>query len=391
MRPTRKLLSIAHSYAVGLNRRLVHELARVGGQRWEVTAVAPTYFFGQRDLRPVALQALSGDVCRVEAVSAYLTRRVHLFFYGARLRTILREGWDLVHCWEEPYVAAGLQVARSTPAAVPLVYATFQNLSKNYPPPFNWIERLVMHRAAGWIAFGQTITETLVSRAGYRDRPMRTIPLGVDIERFRPDRSEGRSVLRALKWNPDGAPVVGFLGRFVPEKGLQLLMRALDQIAGPWRALFVGAGPMEGRLRAWAGAHGDRVRICADVTHDAVPAYLNAMDVLCAPSQTTKHWREQFGRMLIEAFACGVPVIGSNSGEIPYVVGDAGKIVPEGDEIGWVAALQELLEDTTQRRELSQRGRARAEAVYAWPLVARRHLEFFDEILEGRQDAAQWG
>jgi glycosyltransferase involved in cell wall biosynthesis len=391
MRPTRKLLSIAHSYAVALNRRLAHEMAKVGGRCWEVTAIAPKFFHGQCDLRSVELQALSDEACRLEAIPAHLTRRVHLFFYGARLRTVLREGWDLVHCWEEPYVVAGLQIARWTPAHVPLVYATFQNLPKRYPPPFNWIERLTMRRAAGWIAFGQTIAATLITRASYRDKPMRTIPLGVDIDRFRPDAAAGRDVRRALKWNAAGPPVVGFLGRFVAEKGIELLMRVLDQMATPWRALFVGAGPMEGRLRTWAGAYGDRVRICTDVAHDAVPAYLNAMDVLCAPSQTTKHWREQFGRMLIEAFACGVPVIGSDSGEIPYVVGDAGRIVAEADELAWGAALRELLGDSALRRELSQRGRARAEAQYAWPLIAHRHLKFFDAILDGGQDATQWG
>ena len=58
------------------------------------------------------------------------------------------------------------------------------------------------------------------------------------------------------------------------------------------------------------------------------------MDLLCAPSRTTPRWREQFGRMLIEAMACGVPVIASPSGEIPYVVGDAGVLVPEGDPDG---------------------------------------------------------
>ena len=67
------------------------------------------------------------------------------------------------------------------------------------------------------------------------------------------------------------------------------------------------------------------------------------MDILVAPSQTVSNWREQFGRMLIEAFACGVPVIGSDSGEIPYVIQDAGVVVGEKDELGWIAAIAELL------------------------------------------------
>src|SRR5262249_36571637 len=161
---------------------------------------------------------------------------------------------------------------------------------------------------------------TLSARKGYRDLPMRLIPLGVDVNSFYPDAAARAAVRRELGWEEEGPPVVGFLGRFAPEKGLDLLMRVLDGLSTPRRALFVGAGEMEGRLRNWAADRGDNVRLCTDVRHAQVPRYLNAMDILCAPSQTMPNWREQFGRMLIEAFACGVPIIGSDSGEIPYII-----------------------------------------------------------------------
>src|SRR5205823_7613204 len=100
-------------------RRLAHELARASGARWEVTAVAPSSFRG--DLRNLALQQDAGEPCRVEGVRARFTRRVHVMLYGDRLRRLLRdEPWDLVHCWEEPYVLAGGQIARWTPAGTAL-------------------------------------------------------------------------------------------------------------------------------------------------------------------------------------------------------------------------------------------------------------------------------
>ena len=111
------------------------------------------------------------------------------------------------------------------------------------------------------------------------------------------------------------------------------------------------------------------------------------MDVLCAPSQTTPRWREQFGRMLIEAFACGVPVIGSDSGEIPFVIGDAGHIVGESDEPGWRRTLSELLESPARRRELAGRGLDRVQQHYAWPVIARQHLDFFEQILDTRRNS----
>ncbi len=358
-------------------------MARADRSAWEVTAVAPTYFHGRRDLRPLHLETDGMEPSRLEPVKAYLTGQVHVFLYGRRLRALLREGWDMVHCWEEPYILAGGQVAWWTPKGTPLVYRTAQSLSKRYPAPFCWIERYAMGRSAGWICSGQLVEQTLSTRPIYDRKPMARIPLGVDVGRFRPDPAAGAATRQALGW-AEGPPVVGYLGRFVPEKGLDLLQRVLDGLTTPWRALFVGSGPCETGLRQWAARHGEQVRICTDVKHDGVPAYLNAMDVLCAPSQTTPSWREQFGRMVVEAFASGLTFVGSDSGEIPFVVRDAGVIVGEKDESGWVRALSELLEDPALRRQFAERGLERAHAEFAWPIVARRYLDFFDSLLAGQ-------
>jgi glycosyltransferase involved in cell wall biosynthesis len=106
------------------------------------------------------------------------------------------------------------------------------------------------------------------------------------------------------------------------------------------------------------------------------------MDLLCAPSQTTASWREQFGRMLVEAFACGVPVLASDSGEIPYVVDGSGILLPETDVSAWSSAIAALLEDPPRRERLSDVGRARAER-YAWPRIAAEHLVFFEGLKNG--------
>jgi glycosyltransferase involved in cell wall biosynthesis len=302
-------------------------------------------------------------------------------WYGAALNALLREPWDLVHCWEEPYVVAAAQVARAVSPRVPVVFATFQNISKMYPPPFNWIERYSMARASGVVAFGRCAVDVVRQRTR-PGTPVRLIAPGVDVGRYATDRPARATLLNRYGWEP-GPPVVGFLGRFVPEKGCRLLMRVLDRVAAPWRALFVGAGPLEAELRRWSQRHGDSVRVETGVAHDEVPRFLNAMDVLCAPSQTTTWWREQFGRILIEAFACGIAVVGSDSGEIPHVIADAGLVVGEHDEESWVRALSLLLTDPDRRADMAARGRRRAVASFAWPVVARQHLEFFDEILDG--------
>ena len=386
----RRLITIAHSYCVALNRRLAHELAREGGDGWDVTAVAPSFFHS--DLRPLALEPFGGpgpEPCRLEAVPVYFSKRVPFMLYGRRLRELLRSNWDVVHGWEEPYVLSGGQIANWSPRSAAYVFYTFQNLPKRYPPPFSMIERYCLDRCAGWLAAGDTVLEArLECGYGRNGKPRRVLPLGVALDTFYADRVGGDAIRRKLGWETSGPPVIGYLGRFVPEKGLDFLMGVLDALKAegqaPWRMMFVGGGPREGALQAWARGHGDAVRVVTGVSHDQVPAHLCAMDLLTAPSQSAPHWKEQLGRMLIEAFACGVPVVASDSGEIPHVVADAGVVLGEVDQKGWKETLGDLLQNQGRRDELARRGLERARSTYAWPVIARSHLEFFEECLASK-------
>ena len=374
----RKLLTVGHSYVVSLNRRLAHEMAVAGRDKWEVTCVAPNYFHGARDLAPVKLERSPEEAYFFEDVPAHLTSQVHLFSYGHKLRSLLDEPWDMVHAWEEPYILAGWEISRWVRTGAKLVYRSAQSIPKKYPPPFSWFEQTSMARACGWICSGLSVEENLRHRRGY-ERPHLFSPLGVDLDFFKPDANQRKHALNKLGWRSSGPPIVGYSGRFVLPKGLNVLMQALDACTQPWRALFLGAGAMEPEIRKWAAKYGDNVRILR-VPHDEVPHYVNAMDILCAPSQTTPSWREQFGRMIVEAFACGVPVIGSDSGEIANVMGDAGVVVGECDVVGWATAIQHLLADPEKRRELGRRGQDLANARYAWPSIAAEYLSFFDKL-----------
>lgn len=382
MTAPRRLLTIGHSYCVRRNRELAEALHVAGEGAWKVTVVAPAQFPG--DFGPIMTERDAAERIDLRTLPVHHARWIHLMRYGRGLARVLDEPWDVVHCWEEPYVLAGAQIARARRAPSALVYATFQNILKRYPPPFAAIERSSMRRARGWIAFGHTIEAALAARRPYATRPHAVIPFGVDVVRFSPDAVAGHALRARIGWPSDGPPVVGYLGRFVEEKGLGLLLEALTMLQQrgiAWRALFVGGGPLEPQLRAFAERHAGRVVVRTEVSHDEVPDHLRAMDVLCVPSQTTARWREQFGRMIIEAFACGVPVVGSSSGEIPHVIGEAGRVIDERDAAGWARTLAELLGDEVERRALGALGRERAESVFAWPVVARQHLAFFERIL----------
>jgi glycosyltransferase involved in cell wall biosynthesis len=300
--------------------------------------------------------------------------------YGGELAEILDSG-HLIHCSEEPYVFCGGQVAWLTGSKKPFVFQTAQNIKKSYPPPFGWIEKFCVERCAGWIACGESIVETRPQY--YLEKPHRVMPLGVDVDLFSPNPARRTQTLAKLCWRDD-CVTVGFVGRFVEEKGIGIILDCLKKLRQPWRGLFLGGGQLEPELKRFEAMYPDRVRVVVGLPHDEVPAYLNAIDILLAPSQTRSNWREQFGRMIIEAFACGVPVIASNSGEIPNVVGDAGIIVDENAPQDWLQNIQRLLSDASLRCQLKAAGLDRVHQKYTWPLIAHQHCDFFDELEASR-------
>ena len=266
MKQRRRLLAVGHSYVIGLNRRLAHEMARVGANDWEITCVAPESYHADLGLARFAPDP--DEPCATVAVPAYVTRSPHLFAYGTSLRALLRRGWDAVYSWEEPYIVSGFQLAEWTPDAAVFAFLTLQNIRKRYPPPFSWFEARSLRRADGWFYCGHSIHAAQRDKPGYAERPSRFGPLGVDMQAFRPDAEARKRTRLALGWSADGPPVVGFVGRFVPEKGLAVLMEAFDELArrrADVRLTVAGTPAPEDwdpeLLKAWARGHGDRVEV----------------------------------------------------------------------------------------------------------------------------------
>ena len=138
---------------------------------------------------------------------------------------------------------------------------------------------------------------------------------------------------------------------------------------------------MEGELREAARASGleRRLHLPGVVHNSHLAAYLNALDIFVLPSETRRNWREQFGRAIVEAMSCGVPVVGSNSGEIPVVVGDAGLIFHEGDAVELCARMRCLM-DPALRADLSRRGRERVLKLFSMEKVAAQHYAVYEQI-----------
>ena len=374
-----RVLTIGHSYTIAANRSVVRRVAEY--DEFEITVAAPRFFHG--DLRPVTLDPEpSGSRLRVVGLSSRWTKWIHGFHYDWReLESLSINGnFDVVHAWQEPYIYAGYQVGKVfARTRARFMFRTAQNLVKSYPPPFHQFERATLSRSHAWIAGGHLVYNAMVQR-GYPVNKGQVITLGVDVSAFRPLEPERKAALvRELGLSE---PVIVFMGRLTQAKGVRILQQAVDLLPPglPWSLLVLGSGPEEENLRRWAAErHSQRSIHIRLARHEEVPRILAAADVMVAPSQTVSNWREQFGRMTIEAFASGVAMIGSDSGEIPRVIGDAGLIVPEKDVAGWSDAIQLLLQDRELRQTLVNRGLSRV-AAYSVPTIAERYAALYRSL-----------
>jgi glycosyltransferase involved in cell wall biosynthesis len=298
----------------------------------------------------------------------------HLHFYPHLARRLASVQPHIVHIDEEPYNLATFQamwLARRRGARA--LFFTWQNLNRDYPFPFNWIERYNLRHASFGIA-GNHEAVTVWQKKGYAG-PMTVIPqFGVDPEIFKPQRREG---------GDQAGFAIGCVVRLVEEKGVDVLLRAVAGLPGIWRVYVLNTGPQRRALENLAGELGlaDRVVFDNPIPSTQMPAYLAGLDALVLPSRTRPNWKEQFGRVLIEAMACGVPVIGSTCGEIPQVIGDAGLIFPEDDVAALHSALLRLLRDEALRRDLSQRGRARVLARFTQNQVAADTVAVYRQMM----------
>jgi len=291
---------------------------------------------------------------------------------------------DLLHFDEEPYNLAtymALDIAQRLGIAA--LFFTWQNLLRNYPPPFVWWERANYRRAAHALAGNQEAATVLRSK-GYQG-PLTVLPqFGVDPAIFVP-ASTSRAADTPLR--------IGYAGGLLPEKGLDLLLYACAGLQGEWQLRLVGEGESRAALVALAAQLGlsDRVRFDARLESNAMPAFYQALDVFVLPSRTLPTWKEQFGRVLIEAMSCAVPVVGSSTGEIPNVMGEAGLLFAEGDVNALAGHLQRLLADPDLRAKLGQAGQARVLAHYTMQHIASQTVELYYALKDARSDSLTKG
>lgn len=365
-----KVLLLHKALVNGAYQKKAEALAALPGV--ELTVVVPPAW---REARwgTIPLERRHTAGYRLVVAPLWFNGHHHVHCYPTLGTIVRRARPDVFHVDEEPFnLATAEAFFLGERVGARLLFVTWATVYRDYPPPFRWFERYTHRRATAAIA-GNTDALDVLRRRGYQG-PAEIVPLALDPALFPPREPARREPF-----------TVGFLGRLVREKGAHILLEALARLSSDVRARLIGGGDQEAALRALAARLGvaDRVEFVPLAPAGDVPRLLRAFDVLVVPSLTTPTWKEQFGRVIIEAMASGVPVIGSDSGEIPRVLGDAGVVVPEGDAVALAAALQAVRDDEGRWRALALAGRRRVLAHYTWERVARQYYALYERMLEG--------
>ncbi len=370
----KKLLVLSHAGVLEVNRAVFQELA---GLEAEVTMVVPREWKGDL-IRALRFEASDDDrSMRVIPLPVAFSGRGSLFFYRSSLRHALG-GWqpDLVFLDEEPWSLAALQTYLEFPRTK-VSFFTKENLDKTIPWPFSRLEQWVYRRAAGAFVVSDEVEQVLRGK-GFRG-DIQQLHHSYDPELFKVRSSEERQRIRADFALPQDALVIGYFGRLTVEKGLLDLAAALRLLASkadlpPWFFCCVGNGRAEQETKqALSTLPANRYRMLGAISHDRVGTLLSAVDVLVLPSRTTPRWKEQFGRILVEAMACGAAVVGSDSGEIPHLIARSGGglVFREGQPSGLAACLRRLLTEPDLLGRHRSDGRRYVEQTLTHSTVAR--------------------
>jgi len=330
----------------------------------------------------VDVKGTPDDQFPVAIVRTLFSKHVQLFAWNptAIVNVLRRHRPHLIDLNHEPFSVGCAQMLTLCNWFAPraaILLQTAQNIYRQYPPPFRWSEKHAFRRVDAAYACSETTREVMRSK-GF-EKPMAIIPFGVDTRMFASAPATNRTANEPL--------TVAYVGRMLPGKGLNILAEALPQLRSTnWKLLVVGDGPerpaFERQLRELGVI--DRVQFVGAISYDDVPATFKQIDMLVMPTQTTSRIREQFGRVLVEAMASGVPVIGSTSGAIPEVIAEAGLVVPEGSAGELAGAIEKLLSNPALRAQLARAGRERVEEYYSWDCVAEKTYEFYRRILKNQ-------
>ena len=369
-----RVLFVSHTYVVGVNQGKLKAIADTG--EVELALLAPSNWKATEWNRSLELETPFPEI-KIYPAPVLFTGRVgaHIYDPGKVWHVIRDFQPDVIQVEEEIFsLCAGELAFWAKFFRKPMVVFGWENQQRSLPSFRRWVRDFVMSATNIYLAGNQDGAEVI--RNWHFPGKIEVMPqMGVDTELFAPPKKQPQDTLN-----------IGFLGRLVPEKGLDVLFTAVSQLKQQdlqCQVTICGSGASETELRREVAQQriNDRVVWRGAVRHEAAPVELGKFDVLVLPSRTVATWKEQFGHVIIEAMAMGIPVIGSSCGEIPYVINRDDLVFPEGNPVALAEILKRMICDRNWHEEMGNYGIERVAQYYSHERIAQRLLEQWQTLV----------
>lgn len=374
--PSIRVLLISHAYVVGVNQGKLNALANTGNV--EIGLLAPSNWKALEWNRLIPLETPYSHI-RIYSAPVLFSGRggAHIYAPWTIWQVLHDFRPDIVQVEEEVFSLCAFELAIwSRFTGKPLAIFGWENIDRRLSFFRRWLCRFVLNTASLVISGNQDGAEIL-RRWGYPGLLEVMPQMGVDPEFFAP----------RIQKVSDRPFHIGFLGRLTYSKGIDLILDAahkLRQKGFNFRILICGSGLIEAELRQLSQKQGvaDWMIWHGAVRHEQVPEVISQFDVLVLPSRTTPEWKEQFGHVLIEAMAMGVPVVGSNSGEIPNVIGRSDLVFREENTQELASILARLILEPRWYEEIRNYCLHRVNQMYSHDQIATRLSILWQKVLQ---------
>lgn len=375
-----KILYVGHTYTIRANQAKIVALAKSKSpfDPVEITLVTPHAWRGPLySNKTDRFETELAPNVDHQIIPAWFIGKESRFIYSPKIFSLIaRIKPDIVHVEQGAYAASYAQILWALKLFSPWSRASFftwWNLPYAPRGLRRVLEQFNFSHSAGAIAGNEAARDILLEH-GF-NRQIEVLPqLGIDLNAAqKPTAEKGSNTF-----------TIGYAGRITEEKGVLDLVNAAGNMKSKdsTQLYFIGNGEALGAVKRSAAVRGVRLLHIAAVRNEELYQHLSTMDVLVLPSRTTATWVEQFGHILLEAMASGIPVIGSSSGEIPNVIGNAGLVFEEGNVRELASHLERLSASREEREHFAALGMARISERFTHERLANAQMRLFDWMMQ---------
>jgi len=373
-----RVLFVGISYIISLYQAKL--IAIIKTQRVEAALLCPAKWRFKEWNREFVLEHSSSNIHLYPSRNGVFNGRAGAYLYSPLTLFQALSGFkpNIIYVEQEVFSLSAFEIAVFARLFnIPFALFCWENMDRRLSILRQWTRSFVL-QAACLITAGNHGAVNMLRRWGYKGKINILPQLGVDTDIFAP----------RINFHHGRPFSIGFVGRFVYEKGVDLILKVAKYLIDrglTCRVVLCGAGPYEDDLKKYSSALNldNYVVWLGEFQYEDVPNAIAEMDVLVLPSRTTPNfWEEQFGHVLIEAMAMGVPAVGSSSGAIPEVIGRHALTFPEDNMLALAKLLERLMMDPQYYAEAVQYGHERVALYYTHGAIAKELVADFEKILK---------